>query len=199
MKQLQILAVLLLFIGCSSDSNPEEGLPKETQTGANTFGCLIDGKLLVPRSGNNNIVNPEWGATLWGGIPNVNDYRELEIRDLKSQRRASLLLHMKGVTIYGNGNYIINESNGLNNVDGLDHTYLHCVVFDNATDSYQQYVSYENSGMLKITFYKPSPGLILSGTFNCKVRNIQNPNDEIEITNGRFDLKPHNLTQTYFP
>ena len=56
MKQLQILAVLLLFIGCSSDSNPEEGLPKETQTGANTFGCLIDGKLLVPRSGNNNIV-----------------------------------------------------------------------------------------------------------------------------------------------
>ena len=199
MKNTLLLALFLLLIGCSSDSKPEDGLPPETQIGANTFGCLIDGKLLLPRFGNNNIVNPAWGATLWGEIPEVNDYWELEIRDLKSPRRASFLMHMKEVAIHGIGDYIINESNGMNSVDGLNHTYLHCVIFDNATNSYQQYVSYENSGTLKITFYKPSPSLILSGTFNCKVRNIQNPNDEIEITNGRFDIKPQNLSQTYFP
>ena len=49
MKNKFLLAVFLVFIGCSSDSNPEDGLPKETQTGANTFGCLIDGKLYKPR------------------------------------------------------------------------------------------------------------------------------------------------------
>ena len=168
MKHTLLLALLLLFIGCSSDSNPEDGLPPATQTGANTFGCLIDGKLLVPRSGNNNIVNPAWGAVLWGGIPNVNDYWELEIRDLKSTRRASFFLHMKEVALHGTGDYIINESNGMANIDGLDHTYLHCVIFDNATNSYQQYVSYENSGLLKITFYNPTGGVILSGTFSIK-------------------------------
>ena len=202
MKHTFTLALFLLLIACSSDSNPEDGLPKETQTGANTFGCLIDGKLLVPRSGNNNIVNPEWGAIIWGsGDANPNAYKELEVRDLKSPRRASFLLHMKEVAIHGIGDYIIDESNGLNSTEGggLNQNYIHCVIFDKTTNSYQQYVSYENSGLLKITFYNPSAGVILSGTFNCKVRNIQNPNDEIEITNGRFDVKPHNLMQTYFP
>ena len=87
----------------------------------------------------------------------------------------------------------------MNSIDGLNHTYLHCVIFDKATNSYQKYVSYENSGLLKITFFNPSAGFILSGTFNCKVRNIQNPSDEIEIINGRFDVKSQNLMQTYFP
>lgn len=199
MKHTLLLALFLMLLGCSSDSNPEDGLPPETQTGANTFGCLIDGKLLTPRSGNNNIVNPAWGATMWGGVPNVNDYSELEVRDLKSPRGASFLLHIKQLAIYGVGDYVIDKSNGMSNVDGFDHTYLHCVIFDNATNSYQQYVSFDNSGLLKIKFIKPTPGSIVSGTFNCKVRNIQNPNDEIEITNGRFDVKPLTITQTYFP
>ena len=201
MKQLQILAVLLLFIGCSSDSNPEEGLPKETQTGANTFGCLIDGKLLVPRSGNNNIVNPLSGATLWGGYPDVFDYFELEIIDYKSPKRGSLLLHMHNVVNTGIETYNIDESNGLENVDGHNHTYLHCVVFDKITNSYQQYVSYNNSGTLSIIRLSIDVinGNIVSGIFNCKLRNIQNPDDEIEITNGRFDINSLTVAQKYFP
>lgn len=197
-KTILIFMTTMLLIACSDDSNPGDGLPPETQTGANTFGCLIDGKLLVPRSGNNNIVNPLWGAILWGGIPNVEDYRELEIIDYKSSKSASLLLHMDEIDSNGVGEYIIDESNGMNNIDGLDHTYLHCIVFDENTNSYQQYVSYENSGLLIIKYIQFN-GLVISGTFNCRVRNIQNPNDEIQITNGRFDIKASTIMQTYFP
>ena len=201
MKNTLILALFLLLIGCSSDSNPEDGLPPETKTGANTFGCLINGKLLVPRSGNNDIVNPLSGATLWGGYPNVFDYFELEIIDYKSAKKTSLLLHMHNVVNSGIGQYTIDESNGMENVDGLNHTYLHCVVFDKNTNSYQQYVSFENSGTLTVKrlTVDSNNGNIISGTFNCKLRNIQNSNDEIEITNGRFDVNSHNLSQTYFP
>jgi hypothetical protein len=199
MKKIFFTSVLvLLFIGCSSDSNSEGGLPLETQKGANTFGCLIDGQLLVPRSGNNDIVNPLWGAILWGGIPNVYDYRELEIRDFKSTHNTSFLLHIKGVDTQGVGEYSIDESNGMNNIDGLDHTYLHCTIFDKKTNSYQQYVSYENSGILEIKYLRLN-GLIISGIFNCRVRNIQNPDDEKEITNGRFDIESHTIMQKYFP
>ena len=201
MKNTLILALFLLLIGCSSDSNPEDGLPPETKTGANTFGCLINGKLLVPRSGNNDIVNPLSGATLWGGYPNVFDYFELEIIDYKSAKKTSLLLHMHNVVNSGIGQYTIDESNGMEYVDGLNHTYLHCVVFDKNTNSYQQYVSFENSGTLTVKrlTVDSNNGNIISGTFNCKLRNIQNSNDEIEITNGRFDVNSHNLSQTYFP
>lgn len=197
-KTVLIFITAMLLIACSDDSNPGDGLPPETQIGANTFGCLIDGNLLVPRSGNNNIVNPLWGAILWGGIPNVEDYRELEIIDYKSSKSASLLLHMDEIDSNGVGEYIIDESNGMNNIDGLDHTYLHCIVFDENTNSYQQYVSYENSGLLIIKYIQFN-GLVISGTFNCRVRNIQNPNDEIQITNGRFDIKASTIMQTYFP
>ena len=201
MKHTLTLALFLLLIACSSDSNPSDGLPPATQTGANTFGCLIDGKLLVPRSGNNNIVNPLSGAILWGGIPDSSYYRELEVKDYKSSKGASLLLHMDETDSHGIGNYIINESNGMNSIDGLDHTYLHCIVFDKTTNSYQQYVSYENSGLLKITriLIGAPTGNIVSGTFNCRLRNIQNPNEEIEITQGRFDVNSLTISNKYFP
>lgn len=197
-KTVLMLITTMLLIACSDDSNPEDGLPPETQTGANTFGCLIDGKLLVPRSGNNSLVFPLWGAILWGGIPNIEDYRELEIRDYKSPKSATLLLHMKKVDSIGVGNYNINESNGMSNIDGLDQNYLHCTIFDEKTNSFQQYVSFNNSGVLKIKYLKLN-GLIISGTFNCRVRNIQNFDDVIEITKGRFDIKASTIMQTYFP
>ena len=50
-------AVLLLFIfstfeGCkkhTNSGNPIDQLPPETQTGANTFGCLINGEVFLPK------------------------------------------------------------------------------------------------------------------------------------------------------
>ena len=41
------LAAMLLAAGCKKD-DPTAGLPAATQTGANTFGCLVDGKVFVP-------------------------------------------------------------------------------------------------------------------------------------------------------
>ena len=44
--------LLFLFIGCSGDddsANPLDQLPPATQTGANTFGCLINGEPFTPK------------------------------------------------------------------------------------------------------------------------------------------------------
>ena len=197
MKKTILLFFIMMLAGCSTDSSPSDGLPPETKTGANTFGCLIDGKLLLPRSGNNSPVFPLWGAILWGGIPDDTYYSELEITDYKSTRSANFLIHIRELYSHGIGNYIIDESNGMNNIDGLDHNYIYCTVYDNKTNSYQKYVSYENSGLLKITLYTPYSKV--AGTFNCKVRNINNPNDEIEISKGRFDIDGATLYNKYFP
>jgi hypothetical protein len=201
-KHIQILLVLLFLTACSSDSSsPEDGLPAATQTGANTFGCLIDGKLLVPRNGDGTITNPLSGADLVRGFPEFSfDYYELEITDYKSSHNASLLFHMHNAPANGLGTFLIDESNGFRGIDGLDHNYIHCIIFDATTNSYQKYLSYENSGNFTITrITRASNGNIISGTFSCKLQNVDNPEDEIEITSGRFDINSLTIAFKDFP
>lgn len=204
MKNTLLLTLFLLLIGCSTDSNPEDGLPPETHTGANTFGCLIDGKLYKPRCEEPSVAFPQWGMIVWGGIPNVTDYNEIEVRDLKSVNYFEILLHIDELNLNGIGEFIINESNGESNVDGLNHTYVHCLVYDKKISGYKKYVSYENSGSINITRYtqgsnNPLIGEITSGIFTCRVRNINDPNDELEITKGRFDVNSLNCFYKEFP
>jgi hypothetical protein len=51
MKNLKFLQILILLVSLSSCSSCEEEewttLPPETQTGANTFGCYVNGELFV--------------------------------------------------------------------------------------------------------------------------------------------------------
>ena len=57
MKRTFLLICSLLFITltankCKKDKTPEnpvDQLPPETQIGANTFGCLVNGKVYIPK------------------------------------------------------------------------------------------------------------------------------------------------------
>ena len=78
MKQLKILTagflalLLFTFSQCKKlKNNPVDELPPETQTGANTFGCLVDGKAFTP--GGSSLSGPNKGAVyqyLIPGTPN---------------------------------------------------------------------------------------------------------------------------------
>lgn len=189
-------------MSCSKDyttNEPNLTLPPETQVGANTFGCYINGKLLVPRG--NGTYSGDYPALFWADPSGNSEYSELYIMDLKSKKAGKILIHMQGVNQIGVGNYVIDESNGQNSIDGYDHNYMHCRIFNEETNSYQYYRSYANSGILKITRYDFVAGvkLIFSGTFSGKVRNSSNPADEIEITQGRFDFNTFTMLTTNFP
>ena len=41
----------LFCIGCSDNDPPQDQLPPITQNGANTFGCVINGEVLIPKDG----------------------------------------------------------------------------------------------------------------------------------------------------
>jgi hypothetical protein len=201
--QLLTLALSLqLFVACSNDDGKsslcKDNLPAITTTGSNAFGCCINGNLLIPRDGTGAFGGSDSGAGLYGGYPNSTDYYELDVRDFKSERTGQILIHMHQVHFNREGDYIINQSNGYNAIDGLNHTYLHCRVFNATTNSYQYYRSYENSGVLKITRYDFA-NRIISGTFTCLVKNSSNPNDSIEIKDGRFDINWLTLPNISFP
>ncbi len=50
-----LLLIALTFLNCSSSDDPisQDQLPPITQTGANTFGCVINGEVLIPKDATN--------------------------------------------------------------------------------------------------------------------------------------------------
>jgi hypothetical protein len=200
-KTILILVTIFFLTGCSKEDDNQNGsaqLPAETMIGANTFGCYINGKLVIPRDGSGTFGGPDRAVYFWADPTGNQQYSEIDVRDYKSEKTSSILIHIQNLNQNGAGNYIVDESNGNSNIDGLNHNYIHCRVYNETTNSYQYYRSFQNSGLIKITRYDIN-NRIISGTFSCKLRNSVNVSDEIEVTNGRFDFKWSTLDQTHFP
>ena len=198
-----LFILFILLAGCSKDNSggPILSLPPETQVGANTFGCLINNKLVIPRDGEGSIMGPDRAFYLWGDPSGNDQYTEIDVRDYKSYRTAKILIHIQHLSQLGVGNYVIDESNGSSNIDGLNHNYIHCRVFNQNLNYYRYYGSTTASGMLTITRYEFIPGqkLIISGTFSATVKSFADPNDIIQIKMGRFDIDGTTLRFASFP
>lgn len=208
--QLLTLALCLqLFVACNKnddDNSPtsslcQDNLPAITTTGANTFGCCINGNLLIPRDGTGTVGGSDSGLSGWGDPTGNNQYIEIDVKDYKSTRTASILIHIQNPLQNGIGEYVINQSNGYRGLDGMNNTYIHCRVFDEKTNTYQYYRSTEGSGLINIytVQFIPNSSDKISGTFNCIVKNSSNPNDIIEIKDGRFDINWITLPNKSFP
>jgi hypothetical protein len=201
-KQILFLALVVQFLAsCSNDekgSSCQDSLPAITTTGANTFGCCINGNLLIPRDGTGTFGGSDRGFIAWADPTGNNQYGEIDIKDYKSDRTASLLLHIQNISQIEGIESVINESNGSSNIDGFFHNYIHCRVFNETTNSYQYYRSFENSGSLTITKYDFN-NRIISCTFNCLVKNSADSTDIIEIKNGRFDFNGTTISNAIFP
>lgn len=159
---------LLLSASCKKQSkNPIDNLPPATQTGANTFGCLVNGEVWKPKGGLLDQVldftyDPDFREGSFGIIAN----RYLSIND-------KMELRIGGTGINKVGNYNLTALN--NNVIYRD-TKNSCQYIDNIT----------LSGTLSITRYDLQ-AKIISGTFNFKLEKIGCPT--ISATEGRFDLR----------
>ncbi len=197
-----ILSILLATItSCdSNDTGFTPTLPEATQTGANTFGCYIDGKLLVPRNGDGTFGSPSPGAEYFGSGDIPTDYNSsLTINDYKGGNAGLLQLNIENVQ-NGTGEYEIKESNCQEWVGGNPPPTINllCRWKDEQTGEIKIYCSIENTGILNITKYDYTNG-ILSGTFSCSAVNKDDPNDIIEITEGRFDIVWGTISDKVFP
>ena len=201
--KILLLSVLLhTLVSCSGDNNDKQSftptLPPITQTGANTFGCYIDGKLLTPRDGSGGIYGTPKGMTTnaLGDSPNYI-YNEIRINDRKSEKGGLLRIHLVELHQNGEGTYTINESNCQNGIDANASININCRVYDDTEQIFKWYCSIENAGTLTITRYD-FDSRIISGIFSCTMQNKDNPNEQIEITDARFDMKWDTLDLTNF-
>lgn len=194
-----IAIIILLLNACSSDDvvDPESQLPPITTTGENTFGAIVDGKLFRPRDGTGTWSSDDKGLKV-RGTEETNT--EFDARDYKSDKTASILIHVKNLINEGEGSFVFGPSNGLRGLDGNDNTYVHCRIWNYDLGNYQTYVSYQNSGEILITRMDILPNVrsIWSGEFQSKLINIANQNDTIQISLGRFDLETPKLNHVIF-
>ena len=193
MKNLIFILMALLLIGCRDSSEDSHQLPPETQTGANTFGCLVNGRLFYPRDGIFDIMGVN-KAVVYSGNNKFDEILVANFKDGKPMNYA--YFHIQDLSTKGVGEYIWKESNFNNGIDGLMQNYLYVRAYDYATNTWKWYSSYENSGKTIITKYGGQP--IVSGTFSGKLKTADGK-EEIEITNGRFDINTATIDLQTFP
>jgi hypothetical protein len=204
MKTKILSLILIIIASCSKQDDPIKPdpyakLPPETQTGANTFGCIINDQVFYPRDGTSYLFQPGGrGFIFWGSPGTDRIWDEIEIRNLQDSKPCSrMIIHLQGLYQKKVGEYIWHPSNFQNNIDGLMQNYVFAQIYDNASNSWKYYSSYENSGKLRITHYTDN-NILVSGNFSGKLR-LNNGIEEIEIKNGRFDLNGSTLSQKLFP
>lgn len=183
MKKLKTLFLFLAFaflfftnMQCKKDKLPVDQLPAATQSGANTFGCLVDGQAFTPTKkyiynySFNYGYDPSYGLS----IDAINDnrdadylghiYVDLQIPNLIEGNTYTLTDY----NIAGKGGAKYTDISGPGNINGNYET------------------NSQMGGSLTVTKFDLARKII-SGTFLFKATDMTN-NKTVNVTNGRFDL-----------
>ncbi|MBC6992035.1 hypothetical protein [Hymenobacter sp. BT491] len=164
---------LLLGTQCHQpqDPMPVYQLPPATQTGANTFGCLVNGKAFIPNGSDGNrgapftvVYEPSYQGALV-----IRAFRYTKKSDQST--RQDLVIGVDGVQ--GPGRYPLNRryQEGTFSANGAP------------CDFYAGDAHYR-TGELVIT-YLNKPAGIIAGTFHFTL--YQPGCDSLIVTEGRFD------------
>ena len=202
MKTNFFLLLAIFFIaasscGCTKDGekgDPIFALPPATQTGANTFGAIINGQIMVPRN-TRGYIPP-------GSTHNAVNYTQSN--NWEAIAAADGVTNMGGLYIYIKNvdniyplkvkNYPIENSNGAFSNSSATNTLITAGTKDN-NGNLKIYLSIANTGTINIT---RSDNAIISGTFSCKLSFKDDPTDIIEIKEGPFDFAKSTINSTDF-
>ena len=174
MKNILALAVLaLLFSSCKKNV---DALPAATQTGANTFGAKVDGKLWVPQGFGAFPANDILEARMSGHdiVINARNFSS-------SPNETEFQLTIYNVT--APGTYLFN-TNVTHPNGAASYGYY---VKRNITPQNEWLTSSIYTGQVNITRID-DVNMIVSGTFEFNAGSIYN-SEVLHVTEGRFDVK----------
>ena len=186
MKKITAILMLLftlasIFSSCKkTKTEPTElsKLPAASQTGANTFGCLVNGKAWVAQTDCKFLCNSPFKVSYnpsFGGVIGVTGDWLNTANNI--DQRIDMLIDSSNYKLLHN----ISIINPRHSARFIDYKLSNCGKYDHYDDS-----SVIHIGVVNLTRYDLSYGVI-SGTFNF---TLTKPGCEtINITEGRFDKK----------
>jgi hypothetical protein len=175
-KLLLLLTLTLTLSCCNKDDSPfssKDQLPEETQTGANTVGCLVNGKVYLPsQRGLNSPVN------CFYEYDNGEFYFTLAFEDMKNFG-PTVSIHTGRLTLVAGQTYLLNK----NSVTDGDYTGGGASYFPSLQNFY--YTNTTKTGELKITRLDLQNSII-SGIFWFDAVNSEG--EKVQVREGRFDM-----------
>jgi hypothetical protein len=193
MKKIPFLLIpvfLYSFFISNSCKKSSFSLPPITQTGANTFGCLVDGKILTPETSILNggpylncVYRKAYDDTAKAYTFQIN----AEDKPNNSCNFSSIEIGLDSVRLKQGNTYELSASLNSNG-NAPPGKYFGSYTNVTCSQSYLNVYSTSDSltGQLTIT-YIDQLNYIISGTFYFKALNAQG--DAVDVTNGRFDVK----------
>jgi len=180
LKSLCLLALSLIFSCQKTDpepsnyvqpTNPYHTLPEITQEGKNTFGCLMNGVVWVPRV---EIAVPWYTLDFQFSENDFKGIGSVFCRILTTNQDEFMDLGF-GPTYFNSGIYNMTSKNITHLVLRKENNYYSSNKIDSLYNKVT--VNYINTDIN-----------IVSAQFQFKLYNNANPKDTISVTNGRFDL-----------
>jgi hypothetical protein len=175
-KLFFLLTAITLLTSCDKDGQIFAGkdqLPSETQTGANTVGCLVNGKVFLPHDEGLNS-----GVNCFYQLINGEYYFNITCADFRGTTPVGFSVQTRKINLQVGQTYILNR----NSVDYGD--------FSGGGGNYDigannRYFTNElKIGELKITRIDVSKSIV-SGTFWFDA--INSAGEVVQIREGRFD------------
>lgn len=179
------LIVLFTAISCRVESDIKEPqldqLPPITQTGAYTFGCLMDGEVWVPKHYSNRIVNPPVVLQAYLNEMNGNLFQVIADHDRKDDDSPLQILALFTYTDIINDTIILPPGD-----TGTRFIYERHPPKNGG--SYKVYHSSGNKNSWVFLSRLDTINRIASGTFSVDLINIDHSLDTVKIRDGRFDM-----------
>lgn len=183
-KFLLILASLFLITltgsKCKKEKpgNPIDQLPPETQIGANTFGCLVDGKVFLPKGPGLNPILTCYYQYIYYPSPTGFVFQVAARDNSNPSTLNSMNILSDSIILEQGKTYNLQETNR-GTVRG---NYRHWN--NNSLDDFLTFSP--SSGQLKVNKFD-EVNQIASGTFWFNAVNSNG--DTVHVTNGRFDMQ----------
>lgn len=166
-----LLAISLMGIlsSCKDNDTDSPALPQATQTGANTGGAMVNGKIWVSKIEQSTVA--ALGNNTTYELVNNEYSLKIHLRNTENPSGNTIQILLVSHQDFGIGDYPLSE-----NDQGL---------YYNSSKIYS--TNHDNIGTLTITRFDKA-NKIISGTFSFKAQYYYN-GDTVTITDGRFDRK----------
>ena len=170
-----ILIAIMVFSSCSKDRDEDPTvLPAATQSGANTAGALIDGKIWVATKKPLNSAN---GSGTYCEKYNDNFIIKLDLRSDVNNYNNSIFIKVLIINLELNKTYAI-----INQDPNSDYNFA--IYTDSSGKNYSTESNYV--GSIKISRIDIQ-NQIVSGNFEFKA--VDNNGNIVKVTDGRFDKR----------
>jgi hypothetical protein len=183
---LLLILIIVTVESCKKAkcTDPICQLPPATQTGANTMGCLVNGKAWLPDTKDDGGIPrlPAISVSFW------NTKTQLYLRFYRVRKPDNQDLKIYVTNFTGEGIYVMDSTSRIMGVPGSNgnlNNYFYYTDY-NANTKYSTTENYK--GKLTITLFD-SVRQIISGSFSFKAKGLDGIPDSLQVSEGRFDCK----------